>query len=115
MSLNLDYIRKAFPHCCRVYRIVNEDEFSDGEEQVIYCGLCRDEGNSAMRTYQQGGVMKSDHAIYIPVFLKGVSNDCYIDIVNDCVELERLQISSCQPVQYGNRVGTTIMYNEPKN
>ena len=105
----------VFPHTCRIYRYVGEDEFEDGELEIIYEGECRDEGNSAMRTYQTDGVMKSDHALQIPHFVTGVSNECLLDVTNDCVSIEGLTITNCQPFRYGPRVGTTVMYNEPKN
>lgn len=105
----------VFPHYCKLYQIVGEDEFTDGEEIVIYEGKCRDEGNAAMRTYQTDGVMKSDHAVQVPDLIKNVPNDCFIDIKNDCVELKHLTMTNCQPFRYGKLVGTTIMYNEAKN
>lgn len=105
----------VFPHTCKIYRIIGEDEFTEGEEEIIYEGECRDEGNSAMRTYQTDGVMKSDHAVQIPHLVVGVTNECKIDIKNDCVELKDMTLTNCQPFRYGKRVGTTVMYNEAKN
>lgn len=85
-------------------------------EEVIYQGICREEGNKAMRTYHgEDQVLKADHAVYIPTLLRGVTNECYIDIENFCGSINGIQITSCQPVLYGKRQGTTIYFNEPKN
>lgn len=106
---------EVFPHWCRIYRMEGETEFVDGKLVILYEGECRDEGNAAMRTYQTDGVMKSDHALQIPYLVKGVTNDCRLDVKNDCITMEGLTMTNCQPFRYGERVGTTVMYNEVKN
>jgi len=113
-KLDLD---KVFPHWCRIYSYGTPDPFSveDTEVTIHYEGRCRDEGNSAMRTYQTDGVLKADHALQIPSLVVGVPNDARVDIKNDCVEITDRQVSSCQPFRYGEMSGTTLFYNEAKN
>ena len=114
-------LSKVFPHWCKIYSFGTVDPLSDEESEVIvhYEGRCRDEGNAAMRTYMTDGVLKSDHALQIPILIKDVPNDAWVDIRNDCVEITQRQVTSCQPFRLYSDIlrkgGTTVFYNEAKN
>lgn len=107
---------KVFPHTCKIYSLNDGDEFEETEKYDFkYIGDCRDEGSSNIRSFSKNNVNIADHVCYIPVLLKGVTNDCRIDITTQNEKITERQITSCQSVYYGDREGTAVFYNEAKN
>lgn len=62
---------KRFPHRCKVYRMTEETAFSDGEEEILYEGECRNYNNTSLRTFyestQAGRVVRADFGVSIPL------------------------------------------------
>ena len=111
----VDAYKNRFPHTCKVYRLVGENEFTDGEVEVIYEGECSVYSNSNMRMFAERNVEKADFAVDIPKLIKGIGGACYIDAEDYNRTYERQLVLKPQPVQYGEREGTTLYFNIADN
>lgn len=107
---------KRFPHRCKVYRMTEENAFSDGEEEVIYEGECRNYNNTSLRTFyektQAGRVIRADYGVNIPIsetpFMARSGDLLDIELPNEIIK--GLIISDL----YIGTMGINIYYERPK-
>lgn len=100
-----------FPHTCRIYTVSGETSFADGEETILYEGICRKETNTALRTFKTDSVIKADYSISVPGTIEGIRSGCFVDYTDTGGSAERLLVSDC----FAGNLGTTVYFNEPKN
>lgn len=62
-----------FPHTVRVYRVIGENEFTDGEELVLYEGRCRNYTTRSSRTSMQ--TITSQYTLSIPSLVMAKAGD----------------------------------------
>lgn len=103
------------PHYCIVYRVLNENEFSDGENEVLYEGACRKYTTRTSRTSNQ--TVTSQYTLSIPAIVKAkagdrVRVDDYIGYFEGIVsEVNANNIGSAETGYTG---GTDIYWNNYK-
>lgn len=104
-----------FPHSVRVYRVVGEDEFSPGEELLLYSGKCRNYTTRSSRTSMQ--TITSQYTLSIPSLVMAKAGDRvqvtdytgeYTGVVT---EATTNNIGDVTDVDYG---GTNIYWNNYK-
>ncbi len=100
------------PHHCKIYRLSDVTSWSDGEEIVLYEGVCRKYGNTSIRTFQgNSGVVKADYALSIPGQLSGIQTGDLVDVTDLNGSVKAALITDCHT---GN-LGTTAYFNISKN
>ncbi len=100
-----------FPHTCRIYRLSDVDNFSEGEETVLYEGVCRKQTNTSLRTFKTSGVLKSDYSLSVPGTVKGILSGDMLDVTDMQGEFKSCMITDC----YAGNLGTTVYFNMAKN
>ncbi len=100
-----------FPHTCKVYRLAEIDNFSDGEEIVLYEGKCRKNVNTSLRTFKTDGVIKSDYSLSIPGTVKGIRAGDLVDVTDMQGDFKACLVSDC----YAGNLGTTVYFNVTQN
>lgn len=85
-------VNKRFPHHCRVYNLVDADEWSEGEEILVYDGECRLYNNDSIRNFDRktnrGRISYGDYAVNIPDTESAFRCGLFID-VDDGVSVRR--------------------------
>lgn len=110
-----DAYANRFPHVCKVYRVDGETPFDDGVETLLYEGECYMYGNSTLRTFKIGGVVKGEYAIDIPALVRGVNAGDLIDVTDYNGTYKECMVTTSIPVEYGKHQGTSIYFNIMKN
>lgn len=101
-----------FPHTCKVYRVLDVDNFSDEENiLVLYEGVCRKNVNTSLRTFKTSGVIKSDYSLSVPGTIKGINAGDLVDVTDMQGISKGCLVSDC----YAGNLGTTVYFNEAKN
>lgn len=91
-----------FPHSCKIYRKVEETEFDDGKELVVYCGECR-VYNKRYSKSVTSGVQQTERRVNIPNKVIGIEYGDLID-ATDYVGCKTYKLAD---FNVGN-LGTTI-------
>ena len=101
-----------FPHWCKIYGMKGANNFSNGEEEVLYEGECRKYGNTSIRTFtSNSGIQKADYALSIPGQIRGVVTGTLCDVEDLVGIIRKAQIADSYPTN----LGTTVYFNLPKN
>lgn len=101
-----------FPHYVRLYKVVEETSFSDGDEVVLYEGKCLVYGSDQMRTFKSDNVIKSDKAIDIPQIVKGAGGGGVMADIEDYNGSRKgMVVTSAYAGRYGKYEGTTVYLN----
>lgn len=100
-----------FPHYCKIYARNNETSFSDGEEVIIYEGVCNKYGSTSLRTFKTNGVIRSEYAVDIPGLVPGISQGTLIDVTDGTGTITRAIITESYPTS----LGTTAYFDIERN
>jgi len=103
-------LNPRFDHTCRIYRRVGGDEFTRGEEVVLYEGRCYIYEANNLRQYLQGGAMKEDMGCDVPGLLDTVRQGDLIDFNRYGDTATACTIGSAIP----SKMGSTFRFNRPK-
>lgn len=128
----LGKIFPRFPHHCKIYTTSDSTPFQDGDEVVVWEGICRKESNTSVRTFKGAdSVIKCDYRIQLgckyddpeasqdkPSFsdevgaiVEGIKAGMLVDVTDKQGEFIGLTISDA----YCGNLGTTIYCDNPKN
>lgn len=66
-------VNPRHPDHCVVYRIVNEDEFTEGTKEVLYDGICRKYTTRSARTSAE--TVSSQYTLSIPAAVAARAGD----------------------------------------
>lgn len=121
-----------FPHHCKIYYTSDPTPFKDGEEVVVWEGICRKESNTSVRTFKGAeSVLKSDYRIQlgckvgdseaapdthslgdeVGAIVEGIKAGMLIDVTDRQGDFVGLTISD----SYAGNLGTTVYCDNPKN
>lgn len=104
-----------FPHWCKIYRIVGEDAWNEGTEEIIYEGKCRKWNNDSLRNFYKktnaGRVADVDYCVSVPPTINAIRAGYLIDVIDKVDEIKRIPILD---VYMGN-MGSNLYINKPKN
>jgi len=122
-----------FPHHCTIYGLDGGTPFKDGEETVLWEGICRKESNTSLRTFKStDSVLKSDYRVQlgckvgdecaapdtpkmvgdeVGAIVEGIRAGMFIDVTDRNGNFERMVISDA----YCGNLGTTVYCDNPKN
>lgn len=99
-----------WPHTCKIYRIVGESSFSDGEIEVLYEGECRKYNNTSIRTFTgTSSVVTSDYALSLPGQVGGIDG-----ALCDVTDLNGTLLHVTITDSYPSNLGTTAQLSVPK-
>lgn len=122
-----------FPHICRIYRQVDADSFSDGEEKEIYSGECRKSGSTNIRTFntgtvEMGKVDTTDYRISMPGIVSGILKGDLVEVSDPLLQtselirvvfMESSQLGIHETYRNGHKIvvtgGTAVYCNSVSN
>lgn len=100
-----------FPHTCVIYRMTDEDSFSDGEKVILYEGECRKDRNMALRTFSTQNVVKGDYVLQIPDTQEQICAGDMIDVTDRQGTYTALVVTDI----YAGNLGTSVFFNMSRN
>lgn len=103
------------PHKCVIYRMVDENEFTDGEKVVIYEGVCRKYTTRTSRT--SNATVSSQYTLSIPSIVKAKAGDrvevddyiCHFEGI-----VSEVNTNNIGSAETGYKGGTDIYWNNYK-
>ena len=103
-----------YPDVCRIYTNINQTQFNEGKESVLYHGECVKYGSLQMRKYVNSNVVKADFCVDIPHVVKGIFSGMRIDVEDSQGEFLDCEIvTAFADSVYG--LGTTVFFNAAMN
>lgn len=94
------------PHNCVIYRVVGENEFSDGERVILYEGACRKYTTRGARTTSV--TLTSLYTLSVPAVVQALAGD-RLEVDDKIGHF----IGEITEVNCGN-LGTDIFWNDAK-